>query len=118
MVFKFEGLKVWQRSIELSGQISELTEKFPKKELYVLTSQIQRASDSVALNIAEGSTGQSNPEFRRFLGMALRSAIEVVTCLYLARRRNLVEQSEFDLFYKFLTDLVKSIQALRNSMRS
>lgn len=117
MAFKFEGLKVWQRSIELSGEISELTEKFPKKELYVLTSQIQRASDSIALNIAEGSTGQTNPEFRRFLGMALRSAIEVVACLYLARRRKLVTPDEFDHFYQILTDLVKSIQALRNSIR-
>ena len=116
MAFKFEGLKVWQRSIELSGEISELTDKFPKKELYVLTSQIQRASDSIALNIAEGSTGQTNPEFRRFLGMSLRSSIEVVSCLYLAKRRKLVSQEEFDRFYQILTELVKSIQALRNSI--
>jgi four helix bundle protein len=49
MAFKFENLKVWQSAVELSGQISELTDTFPKKELYVLTSQIQRASDSIAL---------------------------------------------------------------------
>ncbi len=84
MAFKFENLKVWQSSIELSGQIYELTEKFPKKELFVLTSQMQRASDSVSLNIAEGSTGQTNPEFKRFLGFAVRSAIEVVSCFHLA----------------------------------
>ncbi|MBX2944830.1 MAG: four helix bundle protein [Cyclobacteriaceae bacterium] len=41
MAFKFENLKVWQRSIELSG-VSELTEKFPGKEMFVLTPQIQR----------------------------------------------------------------------------
>jgi four helix bundle protein len=117
MAFKFEGLKVWQKSIELSGAISELTEKFPKKELFVLTSQIQRASDSIALNIAEGSTGQTNPEFKKFLGYALRSAIEVVSCLHLARRRKLIDQEEFERFYLILTDLVKSIQALRNSIK-
>ncbi len=117
MAFKFEGLKVWQKSIELSGEISELTEKFPKKELFVLTSQIQRASDSIALNIAEGSTGQTNPEFKKFLGYALRSAIEVVSCLHLARRRKLIDQEEFERFYLILTDLVKSIQALRNSIK-
>lgn len=117
MAFKFEGLKVWQKSIELSGKVSELTEKFPKKEMFVLTSQIQRASDSIALNIAEGSTGQTNPEFRRFLSFALRSAIEVVSCLYLAKRRKLINQEEFDHFYQLLTDLVKSIQALRNSIK-
>ena len=116
MAFKFENLKVWQSAVELSGQIYELTEKFPKKELFVLTSQMQRASDSISLNIAEGSTGQTNPEFKRFLGFAVRSAIEVVSCFHLARRRNLITDEEFDHFYNYLTELVKSIQALRNSI--
>lgn len=83
----------------------------------MLTSQIQRASDSIALNIAEGSTGQTNPEFKKFLGYALRSAIEVVSCLHLARRRKLIDQEEFERFYLILTDLVKSIQALRNAIK-
>lgn len=117
MAFKFENLKVWQSAVELSGQIYELTEKFPKKELFVLTSQIQRATDSISLNIAEGSTGQSNPEFKRFLSISLRSAIEVVGCLYLAKRRKLITSEEFDHFYNYLTDLIKSIQALRNSIK-
>ncbi len=117
MAFKFENLKVWQSAIELSGQVYELTEKFPKKEMFVLTSQMQRASDSIALNIAEGSTGQTNPEFRRFLSIALRSAIEVVSCLYLGKRRKLISQDEFDHFYALLTDVIKNIQALRNSIK-
>jgi four helix bundle protein len=100
MAFKFENLKVWQKSIELSSQISTLTKKFPMDELYVLTSQIKRASDSIALNIAEGSTGQSDAEFNKFLGYALRSAIEVVSCLYLAKGRSLIDQSDFDEFYE------------------
>jgi four helix bundle protein len=117
MAFKFEKLIVWQRAVDLSGEIYDLTEKFPKKELFVLTSQIQRASDSIALNIAEGSTGQTNPEFRRFLSYALRSGIEVVSCLYLAKRRNLISIEEFDYFYNFLTEIIKGIQALRNSIK-
>lgn len=117
MAFKFENLKVWQNAVELSGQVYELTESFPKKEMFVLTSQIQRASDSIALNIAEGSTGQTNPEFRRFLAMALRSGIEVVSCLYLAKRRKLIDQQQFDHFYELLTNIIKGIQALRNSIK-
>jgi four helix bundle protein len=117
MAFKFEKLTVWQNAIELSGQVHELTQAFPKKEMFVLTSQLQRASDSIALNIAEGSTGQTNPEFKRFLGYSLRSAIEVVSCLHLAKRRKLIDQIQFDHFYKYLTDLIKSIQALRNSIK-
>lgn len=117
MAFKFEKLTVWQKAIELSGKISELTESFPKKEMFVLTSQIQRASDSIALNIAEGSTGQTNPEFRRFLSFALRSGIEVVSCIYLAKRRKLIDQNQFDNFYNQLTELIKGIQALKNSIK-
>lgn len=107
MAFKFERLKVWEKAVELSVEISELTKTFPKDELYVLTSQLKRASDSISLNIAEGSTGQSNLEFKKFLGYALRSAIEVVGCFYLAKKRNLVDQRSFDFFYVKLTDLIK-----------
>lgn len=112
MAFKFERLKVWQKAVDLSGEISELVETFPKKETFVLSS-----SDSVALNIAEGSTGQATPEFRRFLSIALRSGIEVVSCLYLARRRKLINEEQFDYFYRLLTDLIKGIQSLRNSLK-
>jgi four helix bundle protein len=117
MAFKFEKLTVWQSAVELSGQVRELTESFPKKEMFVLTAQIQRASDSIALNIAEGSTCQTNPEFKCFLGCALRSGIEVVSCLHLAKRRKLIDQVQFDHFYNYLTQLIKSIQALRNSIK-
>ena len=78
MPFKFEKLKVWQKGVDLSDAVHQLAKSFPKDELYILTSQIKRAVDSISLNIAEGSTGQTNPEFRRFLGIALRSNIEVV----------------------------------------
>ncbi|MCX7638400.1 MAG: four helix bundle protein [Cyclobacteriaceae bacterium] len=118
MAFKFEQLKVWQRSVELSGEVFELTKKFPKEEVYVLSTQIQRASDSIALNIAEGSTGQSNKEFKRFLGIAIRSAIEVVCCFYLAKRRKLVTDHEFSYFYNELSELIRGMQALRKSIKT
>ncbi|GIV35670.1 MAG: hypothetical protein KatS3mg032_0049 [Cyclobacteriaceae bacterium] len=118
MAFKFEQLKVWQRSVELSGEVYELTKKFPREEVYVLSAQLQRASDSIALNIAEGSTGQSNREFKRFLGIAIRSAVEVVCCFYLAKRRKLVSEKEFTYFYEALSDLIKGMQALRKSIKT
>lgn len=116
MAFKFEKLKVWQRAIELSNEIDMLTKTFPKEEVYILTSQIKRATDSIVLNIAEGSTGQSNKEFNRFLGYALRSGIEVVSCLYLAKGRNLINEKQFGKHYDELTEIVKMIQGLRNSL--
>lgn len=79
MSFKFEKLIIWQKAMDFGEDINQLTVKFPKKEIYNLTSQILRAVDSIALNIAEGSIEQSNAEFNRFLGYSVRSLAEVVT---------------------------------------
>ncbi len=62
MPFKFEGLKVWQGSLELGEKINILADEFPRKEMFNLSSQIRRAADSIGLNIAEGSTGHTNAE--------------------------------------------------------
>lgn len=104
MPFKFESLKVWQLSLDLADKIHLLTRTFPKEELFILTSQIKRAADSVNLNIAEGSTGQSNVEFQRFLNYSIRSGIEVVSCLYLAHRRNYInnEIQRLIRFFRFV----------------
>jgi len=116
MAFKFEKLEVWKDSIELTGLANDISLKFPKEELYVLTSQLKRSADSVSLNIAEGSTGQSNPEFSKFLGYAIRSGIEVVGCLYIAKRRNIISEDDFKTIYDFVDNLVKRIQALRKTV--
>ncbi len=82
-----------------------------------MTSQIKRTADSVSLNIAEGSTGQGTPEFTRFSGIALRSAIEVVGCIYLAQRRKIIKQVEFDEIYKRCEEIVVMINSLRSSLK-
>ena len=118
MAFKFEKLKVWKKAIELANDVHVLTKKWPKEEVYILTSQMKRATDSISLNVTEGSTGQSNPEFSKFLGYAIRSALEVVNWLYLAKGRDLINTDEFNLFYEKLTEIIKMLQALRNSIKN
>lgn len=117
MSFKFEELKVWQKSLELTLMIHDLTLRFPKDELYILTSQIKRAADSVSLNIAEGSTGQTDAEFNKFLGYALRSAIEVVSCLHIGLKRNIISKADFENNYNLASEIIKMIQALRKSLK-
>ena len=95
MAFKFESLKVWQLSLEIADEIDLLAQSFPKHELYSLSSQMRRAANSVSLNIVEGSTGLTNTEFKRFLTIANRSALEVVGCLFLAKRRGYVNNDKF-----------------------
>ncbi len=116
MAFKFERLTVWQKALDLTVQVHEVTRKFPREELYILSAQMKRAADSVALNIAEGSTGQTNAEFQQFLGYAIRSAIEVVGCLHIGKRRGLVTDLAFQRLYAETEEVLKMAQALRKSL--
>ncbi len=117
MPFKFEKLIVWQKALHLSEIVSKVTKEFPKEEMYVLTSQIKRAADSVSLNIAEGSTGQTNPEFARFLTIALRSNIEVVGCIFIARQRNIISEENFTLIYGQCEEILVMLNSLRQSLK-
>lgn len=117
MAFKFEKLVVWQKAIDLSDKVNELTKQFPKDELYILTAQFKRAADSIALNIAEGSTGQSNPEFNKFLGYALRSNVEVVSCLYIAQRRKYISNEDFKILYSGCEEILIMINSLRSALK-
>src|SRR3990167_10471355 len=109
MGFKFEKLNVWQKAVDFTTEIHYLTRKFPNEELYILTVQIKRAADSIALNIAEGSTGQSNAEFKQFIGYALRSAIEVVSCLYIGKRRKIINNDKFQRLYSDTESIVRML---------
>lgn len=77
--FKFEKLQVWEIAMDYGEKINQLSQKFPANEKYNLVTQINRAVDSIALNISEGATGNSNPEFNKFLGYSIRSIAEVIT---------------------------------------
>ena len=116
MAFKFESLRIWHLSLELADEVDLLAQNFPKHEIYSLSSQIRRAANSVSLNIVEGSTGLSNAEFKRFLVIANRSALEVVGCLYLAKRRNYISDEKFGDLYSKIETLAKMIQALINTL--
>ena len=118
MPFKFEKLEIWKMAIDLADGVHNLTRKFPKEEMFSLSSQMKRAADSISLNIAEGSTGQSDPEQLRFLGYSQRSALEVVNCLYLALRRSYIDKQDFDKFYSGLEKLTIKIQALKKSFKN
>lgn len=116
MAFRFEELRVWHIAADLSNEIDLLAKKFPVDERFSLASQMKRAADSVVLNIAEGSTGQTVPEFKRFLDIALRSAIEVVACLYLAHKRKYIANDIYQKHYNEYEILCKMITKLRDSM--
>jgi len=102
--------------MDLGESINEIAQKFPKEETYNLSSQIRRAADSIALNISEGSTGQTNPEFKKFMGYAIRSLTEVVTCLYKAKRRDCISEKKFSELYSNSYNLVNMMVAFTRNI--
>jgi four helix bundle protein len=100
MKFKFEKLIIWQKAMDLGEEIHQMNVNFPKHEIFNLTSQMKRAGDSIALNIAEGSISQSNPEQKKFIGYAIRSLAEVVTCLHKAKLRQYINEEQFKKLYE------------------
>jgi len=117
MSFKFEKLIIWQKAVDFGEEINLLAESFPKREIYNLSSQISRASDSIALNISEGSIEQSKAEFNRFLGYSVRSIAEVVTCLHKAKRRDYINQDLYDKLYKDAFDLMNMTLAFKAQLK-
>jgi four helix bundle protein len=116
MNFKFENLIIWQKVVDYGESIFNLSKQFPKDEIYNLTSQIRRAVDSIALNISEGSIGQSSLEQKRFVGLAARSLAEVVTCLHKAFRRKYISDAEFNEHYDFAYNLLNMMIAFKKKI--
>jgi len=82
----YERLHAWKACDDLAVAVYRATEKFPRHELYGLTSQARRASFSSAANIAEGSAKRGSREFRRYLDISIGSLSEVGYVLHIAKR--------------------------------
>ena len=115
---RFRKLAVWTKTIDFIEKLYKITEKFPAKELYGLTSQLRRAATSIALNIAEGSGSGSDNEFNRFLNIALRSSYEVVCGLEIAKRLKFVSEEEFKLLINDCDELSAMIFGLQKKLKA
>jgi four helix bundle protein len=91
--FEFEGLIVYQKSLEFIQLVYSVTEKFPSSEKYTLAQQFTRAAHSIALNIGEG-TGGTKPEFKNFLRIAKRSVRECVVCMTVASNQKFLHEND------------------------
>lgn len=111
--FKFEDLLVYQKAMQFGEITNSQVKKFPKEERFELISQFKRASDSIALNIAEGSGG-TDKQFHNYLGNAWHSAHECVSCSSKAFLRNYISEDENELNREYLAELTKMISSLRN----
>jgi len=113
----FEDLTVWQDAREFTNKIYMLTKKFPKEELYGLTSQIRRATISIMSNIAEGFDRRSDKELTNFLSMSRASSSEVQNDLYIALDLNYISQDEFNKIYQEVKKIAKQINGLMTYLK-
>ena len=113
--FKFEDLQVYQKAIIFGEYVHVITKGFPKDERFELTSQFRRASDSVALNISEGSSG-TDRQFYNYLGTAWHSAEECVAASTKAKLRKYISYDEDEEIRKEVTEISKMLTSLRKTI--
>jgi len=116
-LFSFEKLTVYQKSLSFSYQIYTLTQKWPKEYIYGLTDQIRRASLSISLNIAEG-TSRTRKDYRHFLTISRGSCYECIAILQLSLQLHLLSNDQYDTLYNKVLEISKMLSGLRTSLQN
>ena len=114
----YKKLKVWEKAHKFAIEIYRLSNKFPKEELYGLTSQIRRSAFSTPLNIVEGHASFSKKEFLSFLNIANRSLVETEYLLEIVRELNFISDTEYQRLEKMRTEIGIMLNAFTKSIRA
>jgi four helix bundle protein len=114
----YRDLIAWKKATQLSLEIYRCTQHFPKEELYGLTSQMRRASVSVASNIAEGKGRYSRKEFAQFLYRARGSLLELETQLFIAGELRYIDEAAVKRIEDHATELGRILNGLTKSVQA
>ena len=112
--FSFEKLEVWKNAINLTIDIYRLTNAFPKSEMYILTTQLRRASVSISSNIAEGNYRKTGKDKSHFITMAYSSLMEVLNQLIIAKELRYIEQDELENLRDKISLVANQLNKLKN----
>lgn len=112
IINSYKELLVWQKALKLSVKVYELTEKFPKEEIYGLTSQMRRASVSIVSNIAEGRNRGTRKDFMQFLRIALGSSAELETQLQISKQINKTNHLDSSEIEKMIPEIMKMLNVM------
>jgi len=115
-MYNFEKLEIYQDARALVGEVYKITEKYPAKEQFVLTSQIRRAVLSVLLNIAEGSI-KGKKEFAHFIDISIGSLLELVALFQISRDLNYISEGEYNKFSNVLEKLSRRLSKLKSYLK-
>ncbi|WP_315858837.1 four helix bundle protein [Rhizobium leguminosarum] len=113
----YKDLKVWQMAIDLAVDCYQLTRKFPREEVYGLTTQMRRAATSIAANIAEGHGREVTGSFIQFLRISQGSLKELETHMLISHRIGLIDESEFGQMTGKCDEIGRMIRALIRSLQ-
>lgn len=111
----YKELVVWKKAVELSTLIYQITDKFPKSEIYSITNQIRRCAVSIPSNIAEGQVRGHN-EFVQFLRVAYGSGAELETQLLISRNVRFISQRDYEQLVVLLGEIMKMLNKLISSL--
>jgi four helix bundle protein len=114
---RVEDLKVYQKSLDLLIAIYDVVKSFPKEEIYALTSQIKRASISVASNIAEGAGRNNKAEFNQFLGIVIGSCFEINAQIDIALQLQFISDEIHSNIKIQTEEIIKMTYALQKSLK-
>ncbi len=114
---QFKELKVWQKGRELVKDVYLTTHKFPKNELFGITSQMRRIAVSIPTNIAEGCGRNTDADLNRFFDIAKGSAFELETLVILSTDLDFLSQEELIRFDKKLNEIQRMIFGFKNSLK-
>ena len=112
------NLIAWQKGMDLVMEVYRLTQNFPERELYGLSSQLRRASLSVPSNIAEGAADRTHAQFSHFLSSALGSLNEIDTQLEISFRLSYIPENEYLQLSKLLDECLAVTYGLKKSIAS
>ena len=117
-MFTFQDLKVWHKSIKFAEKVIKAIDELdmPRKH-FRLIEQLESASTSVAMNIAEGKGRRSSKEFIQFLYIARGSLFEVVTLLIILQRVGWVKAEKVMEFQRLAEEIAKMLNSLIKSLR-
>ena len=118
MSHSYRDLVVWQEAKALAIRVYAVSERFPKHEMYGLTSQVRRAGISVVSNIAEGQGRLSKGEFVQVLGHARGSLLEVLTQLEIAVELKYLSASDFQSIEESASGVLRLLNGLLGSIRA
>jgi four helix bundle protein len=113
----FRELKVWQKAHELTLAV-QVTTSFPREELYGLTTQMRRASSSIAANVAEGCGRNGDAELNRFCSIAMGSASELQYFLLLAKDLHLLAGGDYDRLAEKTTEVKRMLTGLVQKLKA